>query len=107
MNLKKFSGEDASPWHHRGVRPSRDENGLFLDKITFKNEDNEKTTMKISKPTGIRQSRFSRFRRQKDEKEEDADEDIDTIIHDIDLELGESVEKILFMKMLFDKQEAR
>ena len=41
------------------------------------NEDNEKTTMKISKPTGIRQSRFSRFRRQKDEKEEDADEDID------------------------------
>lgn len=41
------------------------------------NEDNEKTTMKISKPTGIRQSRFSRFRHQKDEKEEDADEDID------------------------------
>lgn len=35
----------------------------------------------------------------------DADEDIDTIIHDIDLELGESVEKILFMKMLFDKDE--
>lgn len=34
------------------------------------NEDNEKTTMKISKPTGIRQSRFSRFRHQKDEKEE-------------------------------------
>ena len=30
-----------------------------------------------TKTTGIRQSRFSRFRRQKDEKEEDADEDID------------------------------
>lgn len=37
----------------------------------------------------------------------DANENIDTIIHDIDLELGESVEKILFMKMLFDKQEAK
>lgn len=36
-----------------------------------------------------------------------ADEDIDTIIHEIDLEFGESVEKILFMKMLFDKQEAK
>ena len=37
----------------------------------------------------------------------EADEDIDMIIHDIDLELGESVEKIFFMKMLFDKQKDR
>ena len=35
MNLKKFSGEDASPWHHRGVRPSRDENGRG-DWVDFK-----------------------------------------------------------------------
>jgi restriction system-associated AAA family ATPase len=70
--------------------------GASVNKITMKVFGKKETIGDVAK------DKLAEYK-----KRLDADEDIDTIIHDIDLELGESVEKILFMKMLFDKQEAR
>ena len=70
--------------------------GASVNKITMKVFGKKETIGDVAK------DKLTEYK-----KRLDADEDIDTIIHDIDLELGESVEKILFMKMLFDKQEAR
>ncbi len=70
--------------------------GASVNKITMKVFGKKETIGDVAK------NKLTEYK-----KRLDADEDIDTIIHDIDLELGESVEKILFMKMLFDKQEAK
>lgn len=70
--------------------------GASINKITMKVFDKKETIGDVAK------NKLAEYK-----KRLDADADIDTIIHDIDLELGESVEKILFMKMLFDKQEAK
>jgi restriction system-associated AAA family ATPase len=70
--------------------------GASVNKITMKVFGKKETIGDVAK------DKLAEYK-----KRLDADENIDTIIHDIDLELGESVEKILFMKMLFDKQEAK
>lgn len=70
--------------------------GASVNKITMKVFGKKETIGDVAK------DKLAEYK-----KRLEVDEDIDMIIHDIDLELGESVEKILFMKMLFDKQEAK
>jgi restriction system-associated AAA family ATPase len=70
--------------------------GASVNKITMKVFDKKETIGDVAK------DKLAEYK-----KRLNADEDIDTIIHDIDFELGESVEKILFMKMLFDKEEGK
>ena len=87
----------------------KDENGLVdckkADFNTFGASVNKITMSVFGKKDTIGDVAKDKLQEYKNRLE--ANEDIDTIIHDVDLELGESVEKVLFMKMLFDKQEGK
>jgi restriction system-associated AAA family ATPase len=87
----------------------KDENGMVsckkADFNTFGASVNKITMKVFGKKETI--GDVAKYKLTEYEKRLESDQDIDAIIHDIDLELGESVEKILFMKMLFDKQESK
>lgn len=87
----------------------KDENGMVsckkADFNTFGASVNKITMKVFGKKETI--GDVAKYKLTEYKKRLESDQDVDTILHDIDLELGESVEKILFMKLLFDRQEAK